>query len=34
LALFKNFKIREKLKAQLRFEAYNAFYHTQFDTVG
>jgi len=34
LALFKNFSISEKLKTQLRFEAYNAFNHTQFDTVG
>jgi hypothetical protein len=34
LALFKNFKIRERLNTQLRFEAYNVFNHTQFSTVG
>ncbi len=34
LALFKNFTIHEKLKTQFRFEAYNAFNHTQFDSVG
>lgn len=30
LSLFKNFKIREKVNAQLRSEFYNAFNHTQF----
>jgi hypothetical protein len=34
LALFKNFKIFEKLTSQLRFEAYNVFNHTQFSAVG
>jgi hypothetical protein len=34
LALFKNFKIRERLNTQLRFEAYNVFNHTQFNAVG
>lgn len=34
LALFKNFKIRERLNTQLRFEAYNVFNHTQFSGVG
>jgi len=28
--VFKNFPIKEKLRLQLRFEAYNAFNHTQF----
>jgi hypothetical protein len=31
--VFKNFKVREKVKAQFRAEAYNAFNHTQFSTV-
>ncbi len=34
LALFKNFKIYERVSTQLRFEAYNVFNHTQFSTVG
>ena len=34
LALFKNFKIREKLNSQLRIEAYNVFNHTQVNAVG
>jgi hypothetical protein len=34
LALFKNFKIFERLNTQFRAEAYNAFNHTQFMTVG
>uniref|UniRef100_Q01RD7 TonB-dependent receptor n=1 Tax=Solibacter usitatus (strain Ellin6076) TaxID=234267 RepID=Q01RD7_SOLUE len=34
LALFKNFKIREKVNTQLRIEAYNVFNHTQFSGVG
>ena len=34
LALFKNFKIRERVNTQLRFEAYNVFNHTQFNAVG
>ncbi|MGC4056003.1 MAG: hypothetical protein QM757_44920 [Paludibaculum sp.] len=34
LALFKNILITEKVKAQLRFEGYNAFNHTQFSSVG
>jgi hypothetical protein len=33
LSVFKNFKVREKVKAQFRAEAYNAFNHTQFSTV-
>ena len=33
LALFKNFKIAERVKTQLRFEAYNVFNHTQFTSV-
>jgi hypothetical protein len=32
VALFKNFSIREGLKAQFRSEFYNAFNHTQFST--
>lgn len=34
VALFKNFKFREKVTSQLRFEAYNVFNHTQFSDVG
>jgi hypothetical protein len=36
LALFKNIQITEsgKINAQLRFEAYNVFNHTQFSGVG
>ena len=30
MTVFKNFPIREKVRFQLRFEAYNAFNHTQF----
>jgi len=30
MTVFKNFPIREKVRLQLRFEAYNAFNHTQF----
>jgi hypothetical protein len=33
LAVFKNFKIQEKVNAQFRAEAYNLFNHTQFDAV-
>ncbi len=32
-AVFKNFRIRERLNAQFRAEAYNAFNHTQFNAV-
>jgi len=31
LSLFKNFRIREGLKAQFRLESYNALNHVQFD---
>jgi len=34
VALFKNIQLTEKVKAQLRFEGYNAFNHTQFSGVG
>jgi hypothetical protein len=34
LALFKNFKIVERVNTQLRFEGYNAFNHPQFSGVG
>jgi hypothetical protein len=34
IALFKNIKFTERAKAQLRFEGYNAFNHTQFNAVG
>ncbi|MDQ2949012.1 MAG: hypothetical protein M3Y27_24235 [Acidobacteriota bacterium] len=34
LAVFKNFKLKERLTAQFRAEGYNAFNHTQFSTVG
>ena len=30
MTVFKNFLIKEKVRLQLRFEAYNAFNHTQF----
>jgi Carboxypeptidase regulatory-like domain/TonB-dependent Receptor Plug Domain len=30
MTIFKNFPIRERVNLQLRFEAYNAFNHTQF----
>jgi len=30
MTVFKNFPIRDRLRFQLRFEAYNAFNHTQF----
>jgi hypothetical protein len=30
MTVFKNFPVRERVKFQLRFEAYNAFNHTQF----
>jgi len=33
LSLFKNIPIREKVRFQLRVEAYNAFNHTQFSDV-
>jgi hypothetical protein len=33
MTIFKNFPIREKVKFQLRFEAYNAFNHTQFSSM-
>jgi Carboxypeptidase regulatory-like domain/TonB-dependent Receptor Plug Domain len=33
LALVKNVPIRERLRLQLRWEAYNAFNHTQFSTI-
>jgi hypothetical protein len=32
-SLFKNFSIKERLRVQFRAEAYNAFNHSQFDTV-
>ena len=32
IALFKNFALREWLRAQFRVEGYNAFNHTQFST--
>ncbi len=34
VALFKNIKVTEKVKTQLRFEAYNVFNHTQFNAIG
>lgn len=34
IALFKNIKLTEEVKTQLRFEGYNAFNHTQFSGVG
>jgi hypothetical protein len=30
MTIFKNFPVRERANLQLRFEAYNAFNHTQF----
>jgi hypothetical protein len=30
MTIFKNFPIRDRASFQLRFEAYNAFNHTQF----
>jgi hypothetical protein len=33
LGLLKNIPIHDRLTAQLRFEAYNAFNHTQFSTI-
>jgi hypothetical protein len=33
LALFKEFRIKEKVSAMLRAEAYNTFNHTQFSSV-
>ncbi|MBI4907443.1 MAG: carboxypeptidase regulatory-like domain-containing protein [Acidobacteria bacterium] len=33
LAIFKDFPIRESIKAQFRAEMYNAFNHTQFNAV-
>ena len=33
MALVKNVPIRERLRLQLRWEAYNAFNHTQFSTI-
>jgi len=30
MTIFKNFRFRERFNLQLRFEAYNAFNHTQF----
>ena len=33
LALFKNFPIRERARIQFRWEAYNAFNHTQFSAL-
>ncbi|MBM3727941.1 MAG: hypothetical protein FJW40_21260 [Acidobacteria bacterium] len=32
-ALFKNFAVREKMRLQFRWEAYNLFNHTQFSAV-
>ncbi len=33
LSLYRNLTVRERLKAQLRFETYNTFNHTQFSNV-
>jgi len=33
IAVFKNFRLREPLRAQFRFEFYNAFNHTQFSAL-
>jgi hypothetical protein len=33
LSLFRNIKVRERLKMQLRWETYNTFNHTQFSNV-
>jgi hypothetical protein len=33
MSIFKNIPIKERAQFQLRFEAYNAFNHTQFSTV-
>jgi len=32
-SLFKNFTIKERMRFQLRAEAYNTFNHTQFSAV-
>jgi len=33
IALFKNFKIKERVQTQFRLETYNTFNHTQFSTL-
>jgi hypothetical protein len=33
VSLFKNFTVKERLRFQLRAEAYNLFNHTQFSSV-
>jgi len=33
IAIFKNFPIHESIRCQFRWEAYNAFNHTQFSTL-
>ena len=34
ISLFKNIRIAEQVRMQLRGEAFNAFNHTNFDTIG
>lgn len=33
IALYKNFPLREQMRIQFRWELYNAFNHTQFESV-